>query len=150
MAGFDGEDRCWARDQFWVCEREGGSDIDDGTDAHARNDVGEGEEVGWAGDGKDVIAWREGLVVEMIQDVFYRLNVDEFLCLNVLDDLNGEVETGIVPVSGEIGETGGEEGGFEILEEIDALEVGDCGVGNVRWRGAVWGTAAGIGYGFLR
>jgi len=42
----------------------------------------------------------------------------------------------VVPEVSEVGESGGEEGGFEVLKEVDALEVGGCGVGDlVRWRG---------------
>ena len=132
VAGFDGEDGGGAGDEGGVGESEGGGDVDDGADADAGDDVGEGEEIGGGGDGEDVGAGGEGFVVEVGEDVLGCLDVDEFLGLDFGDDVDGAVETVIVPFAGEVGETGGEEGGFEVFEEVDALEVGDCGVGDVR------------------
>ena len=85
----------------------------------------------------------------MVEDVLGRLDVDQFLSLDFGDDFDCEVEAVVVPEASKVFKTGCEEGGFEILEEVDALEVRYCCVGNFCWWGAIWRGTAGVGDGLL-
>ena len=87
----------------------------------------------------------------MGEDVCGGLDMDFLLGLAFLDNFNNGVEGSVVvPRVSEILQTLFEEGGFEVLEEIDGLEERDCGVGDGGWRLAIGSIAAGdVGDGTL-
>jgi len=76
VACFDGEDGGGAGNESGICFCEAGDDVDDGGDAGASDDVGEGEEFFGVGDGEDVFAGCVGLFAEVVEDVFGSLDVD--------------------------------------------------------------------------
>ena len=87
VARFDGDDGGGDLDQAWVGGGEARNDVDNAADAGRSDDVGEGEEFLGAVDGELVLARFEGGLVEMLEDVYSGLDVDEFL-------LKEEIEVG--------------------------------------------------------
>lgn len=79
MAGFEGEDGGGALHEAGVCEGEAGGDIDDGANASAGDDIGELKEFLGVGDGKLVFAGGKSGFIKVFENVFGRLNVDNFL-----------------------------------------------------------------------
>lgn len=81
--------------------------------------------------------------------------MDLFLSMHLRDDFDCRVELAVVVPFCQVGQTFLEEGGLEVLEEVDALKAFNCGGGDVLWSAAVgWATTGEhgdlVGGGILR
>jgi len=127
VAGFDGEDGSWARDERRICQGQARNHVDDCADAGGGNDVGESEELGSIVDGEVVFAGCEGGLVEVLEDVLRRLDMNDFLSLDFRDDVDGEIKVSfLVPQICQIPQTLFKKGRFQVLEEVHTLKVRNC------------------------
>lgn len=125
VAGFDRQDGGGALHRPGVREGEARDDVDDGAEADGGDDVGQREELVRVADGECVFARRESGRAVRFQDPLGRLHVDELLRLHARDDVDGVVVSVVrVPFGGEVLQPFEEEGRLQVLEEVDAGEVG--------------------------
>ena len=146
LAGFVAEDGRRPCHESGVGDGEAGDEVDYTAYARHGDDVREADEVVDGVDvGEGVGAGFEGPVVEVREDALCRGDVDLFLGVDLGDDGDeGVILLLVVPIV-EPADGLREEAGFEVLEEVDGLEVGDgCG-GDVGGEFAVRGAAAGEG-----
>ena len=123
MAGFDREDRNGTLHYLWIRESETRSNVDDSTDADGRDYIGQSKEFVRGAYRKSVFARRKGRRVVRFQYVFGRLDMDSFLRMHALDDIDGVVVLMMSVPFREVVQTLKEELRLHILEEVDALEI---------------------------
>ena len=145
VAGFDGQDGGRSRHDVRVREGQVGCHVDDGADADACDDVGEGEEFLGRRDGEAILAGLERGGIVGTEDGFGGFNVDDLLRLHTFDDVDGVVALAnrAPAAAAEVLEAFEEECGFEILEEVDPGEGRDGGGGEVHGSRAIGWASAG-------
>ena len=147
MAGFDRQDGGGALHRPGVREGEAGDDVDDGAEADGGDDVGQRVELVRVADGECVFARRESGRPVRFQYPLGRLHVDELLRLHARDDVDGVVVSVVRVPLGEVVQPFEEEGRLQVLEEVDAGEVGYGAGGDAEGRRTVGRASTSCGRG---